>query len=167
MSVESIYDFVVKNNKGEDFSFATLKGKVIMVVNTASKCGFTPQYKDLEALYKKHKDAGLEIIAFPCNQFLSQEPGTDEEIASFCSLNYGVSFPIMKKIDVNGDNAAPIYKFLKSKEGGFLGSGIKWNFTKFLISRDGQKFKRYAPTTNPTSMEKDIEEFLKEAAPAQ
>ncbi|EAX82870.1 Glutathione peroxidase, putative [Trichomonas vaginalis G3] len=158
----SIYEFVVKDNKGNDFHFDTLKGKVIMIVNTASKCGFTPQYKDLEALYQKHKDEGFEIIAFPCNQFLSQEPGTDEEIASFCSLNYGVTFPIMKKINVNGEYAADIYKFLKEKESGFLGSAIKWNFTKFLISRDGKKIKRYAPTTNPSSIEKDVVEFIKE-----
>ncbi|KAK8857672.1 hypothetical protein M9Y10_016079 [Tritrichomonas musculus] len=159
---DSIYSFKVKDNKGEDFDFQTLQGKVLLIVNTASKCGFTPQYKDLEELYEKYKDQGLVIIGFPCNQFLSQEPGSDEEIASFCSLNYGVSFPLMQKIDVNGANEAPIYKWLKEKAGGYFGSGIKWNFTKFLISRDGKKVIRYAPVTNPKSFEKEIEAFVAE-----
>lgn len=159
---DSIYAFKVKDNKGQDFDFQTMEGKVLLIVNTASKCGFTPQYKELEELYEKYKEQGLVIIGFPCNQFLSQEPGTDEEIASFCSLNYGVSFPLMQKIDVNGSNEAPIYKWLKSKAGGYFGSGIKWNFTKFLISRDGQKVIRYAPVTSPKSFENEIESFLAE-----
>ena len=157
---QNIYSFIVKDNKGKDFNFKDLEGKVILIVNTASKCGFTPQYKGLEELYQKYKDQGLMIIAFPCNQFLSQEPGTDEEIQSFCSLNYGVTFPIMKKIDVNGDNEAPIYKYLKSKKGGFITEGIKWNFTKFLINKNCSEIRRFAPTTSPESIAKDIEEFL-------
>lgn len=157
---KTIYDFVVQDNKGKDFSFDQFRGHVILIVNTASKCGFTPQFKDLEDLYQKYKEKGLCVIGFPCNQFASQDPGTDEEIASFCSLNYGVTFPMMKKIDVNGENEAPIYTFLKSKEGGWFGNAIKWNFTKFLVSKDGKEFKRYSPTTNPNSIVGDIEAFL-------
>ena len=159
---ETIYSFKVKDNKGGDFDFQTLQGKVILIVNTASKCGFTPQYKELEELYEKYKDRGLVIVGFPCNQFLSQEPGSDEEIAQFCSLNFGVSFPMMQKIDVNGNNEAPIYKWLKTKAGGYFGNGIKWKFTKFLINRDGTKIIRYAPVTSPKSFEKEIENFIAE-----
>ena len=159
---KTIYDFVVTDNKGEDFNFKDLEGKVIMIVNTASKCGFTPQYKELQTLYDKYKDQGFVVVGFPCNQFLSQEPGTDEEIMQFCSLNYGVTFPIMKKIDVNGEHEHPLYKFLKSQKGGWFTNGIKWNFTKFLINKTCTKIERYSPTTNPLSIEKDIITFLSE-----
>lgn len=155
-----IYDFKARSNKGEEVDFAQFEGKVLMIVNTASKCGFTPQYDGLEALYQKYKDQGLVIVGFPCDQFGHQEPGTDAEIAEFCCLNHGVTFPLMSKIEVNGDNAHPIYKYLKSVAKGAFGSAIKWNFTKFLISRDGETVKRYAPAVTPGKMEKDIETLL-------
>jgi len=156
----TIYDFKALDNKGKDLDFAQFEGKVLMIVNTASKCGFTPQYDGLEALNKKYKDQGLVIIGFPCDQFAHQEPGTDEEIAEFCRLNHGVTFQLMSKIEVNGKNAHPIYEYLKGAAKGTLGNAIKWNFTKFLISRDGQAVKRYAPTVKPEDMEKDIVELL-------
>ena len=158
--MKTIYDFTAKNNKGKDMDFTQFKGKVLLIINTASKCGFTPQYKGLEELYKKYKDQGLAVIGFPCDQFGHQEPGSNEEIASFCEMNYGVSFPIMEKIEVNGKNASPIFKYLKSKAGGLFGSRIKWNFTKFLISRDGQTIKRFSSIKNPKSLEKYIEKML-------
>ena len=153
---KTIYEFIVKDNKGKDFNFNDLKGKVVLIVNVASKCGFTSQYKDLEEIYQKYKDKGLEIIAFPCNQFLNQEPGTDEEIASFCSLNYNVSFPIMKKVDVNGENESPIYKYLKSKKAGWFSDDIKWNFTKFLVDQNGNVIERFAPTKTPEAIDAEI-----------
>lgn len=156
----TIYDFKALDNKGKELDFAQFEGKVLMIVNTASKCGFTPQYDGLEALNKKYKDQGLVIIGFPCDQFAHQEPGTDEEIAEFCRLNHGVTFKLMSKIEVNGKNAHPIYEYLKGAAKGTLGNAIKWNFTKFLISRDGQTVKRYAPTVKPEDMEKDIVELL-------
>lgn len=152
----TIYDFVVKGNTGVDVDLAQYRGKVVLIVNTASKCGFTPQYKGLEDLYQNYKDKGLVILGFPCNQFAKQEPGNDEDIASFCELNFGVTFPLMKKVDVNGKEASPLYQFLKKKAGGFLFSRIKWNFTKFLIDRDGQTVKRFSPVTKPESLETDI-----------
>ena len=155
-----IYEFKALNNKGEEVDFSQYEGKVLMIVNTASKCGFTPQYDGLEDLYKRYKDLGLEIVGFPCDQFAHQEPGSNEEIAEFCRLNHGVTFPLMSKIEVNGDNAHPIYKYLKSVARGIFGSAIKWNFTKFLISRDGTVIKRYAPTVTPAAMEKDIKKML-------
>ena len=158
--MKTIYDFTAKNNKGKDMDFTQFKGKVLLIINTASKCGFTPQYKGLEELYKKYKDQGLAVIGFPCDQFGHQEPGSNEEIASFCEMNYGVSFPIMEKIEVNGKNASPIFKYLKSKAGGLFGSRIKWNFTKFLISRDGQTIKIFSQIKNPKSLEKYIEKML-------
>ena len=156
----TIYDFKALDNKGKELDFAQFEGKVLMIVNTASKCGFTPQYDGLEALNKKYKDQGLVIIGFPCDQFAHQEPGTDEEIAEFCRLNHGVTFQLMSKIEVNGKNAHPIYDYLKGAAKGTFGNAIKWNFTKFLISRDGQTVKRYAPTVKPEDMEKDIVELL-------
>ena len=156
----TIYDFKALDNKGKELDFAQFEGKVLMIVNTASKCGFTPQYDGLEALNKKYKDQGLVIIGFPCDQFAHQEPGTDEEIAEFCRLNHGVTFQLMSKIEVNGKNAHPIYEYLKGAAKGTFGNAIKWNFTKFLISRDGQTVKRYAPTVKPEEMEKDIVELL-------
>ena len=156
----TIYDFKALDNKGKELDFAQFEGKVLMIVNTASKCGFTPQYDGLEALNKKYKDQGLVIIGFPCDQFAHQEPGTNEEIAEFCRLNHGVTFQLMSKIEVNGKNAHPIYEYLKGAAKGTVGNAIKWNFTKFLISRDGQTVKRYAPTVKPEDMEKDIVELL-------
>ena len=158
----SIYDFKAIQNNGSELDFADYKGKVLMVVNTASKCGFTPQYKGLEALYQKYKDQGLVILGFPCDQFAHQEPGDDEQIAQFCEINFGVTFPLMKKIDVNGANADPVFKFLKSKTRGLLGSSVKWNFTKFLISRDGSRIERFAPVTTPESLDKKIADWLAE-----
>ncbi|MFM1787113.1 MAG: hypothetical protein RL228_1063 [Actinomycetota bacterium] len=135
-------------------------GKAILVVNTASKCGLTPQYAGLQELHQKYKDKGLVVIGFPCDQFAHQEPGNDSEIAEFCSLNYGVDFTLSSKIDVNGANAHPMFKFLKKNTGSFFGSAIKWNFTKFLVSPDGKKIKRYAPTVLPNAIESDISSYL-------
>ena len=156
----TIYDFKALNNKGAEVDFADYKGKVLLIVNTASKCGFTPQYDGLEELWKKYKDQGLVVIGFPCDQFAHQEPGTDAEIAEFCRLNHGVTFPLMSKIDVNGDNAHPIYQYLKGETKGLFGSAIKWNFTKFLISRDGSRIERFAPMATPASLEEKIKALL-------
>lgn len=158
--MEKIYDFKALTSKGQELDFAQFEGKVLLIVNTASKCGFTPQFAGLEELNQKYRERGLVVIGFPCNQFASQDPGSDSEIEGFCQLNYGVTFHIMKKIDVNGDNAHPIFVYLKEKTKGLLGSSIKWNFTKFLISRDGETIKRYAPITKPEKLEKDIEAML-------
>lgn len=160
-SATSFYDLTPADKKGESFDFAQLKGKVVLVVNVASKCGFTPQYKGLEELYKKYKDDGLVILGFPSNEFGSQEPGTQEEIASFCQLNYGVTFPVLKKIEVNGSNADPVYQYLKSQKSGILGfKGIKWNFEKFLVDRQGNVVERWASTTTPASIESTIQKYL-------
>ncbi|MBP5323098.1 MAG: glutathione peroxidase [Bacteroidaceae bacterium] len=155
-----IYDFKALTSKGAELDFSQFEGKVLLIVNTASKCGFTPQFAGLEELNQKYKDKGLVVIGFPCNQFAHQDPGTDEEISGFCQLNYGVTFQIMKKVDVNGKDAHPIFNYLKKETGGLFGSAIKWNFTKFLVSRDGNTIKRFAPTTAPKDIEKDIEELL-------
>ena len=155
-----IYDYKAINNRGVETDFAQYKGKVLMIVNTASKCGFTPQYDGLEALYRKYKDSGLVIVGFPCDQFAHQEPGTDAEIAEFCRINHGVTFPLMSKIEVNGDGAHPIYKYLKAETKGLMGGAIKWNLTKFLISRDGTLIKRYGPAVKPEKIENDIVEML-------
>lgn len=155
-----IYDYKALTSKGQELDFKQFEGKVLLIVNTASKCGFTPQFAGLEELNRKYKDRGLVVIGFPCNQFGNQDPGSDEEISGFCQLNYGVTFQIMKKVDVNGDNADPIFKYLKEQTGGLLGSAIKWNFTKFLISRNGDTIKRFAPATAPKKLEKDIEKML-------
>jgi len=157
---KNFFDFSALNIHGKDINMSEYKGKTILVVNTASQCGFTPQFEGLEKLYKEHKDNGLVILGFPCNQFGKQEPGDELSIVNGCMLNYGVSFPMFAKIDVNGYNAHPIYKWLKHNLGGILGSNIKWNFTKFLISQDGMPVKRYAPTTKPEDLEKDIKGFL-------
>jgi len=181
-----IYDITVKDMDGSDVSLGNYKGKVLLIVNVASKCGLTPQYEGLEALYQKYKDQGLEILAFPCNQFLGQEPGTNEEIQSFCSLNYKVTFPLFDKIDVNGEAESPLYTYLKKQapfqgypEGteefatmldeihqktgtGFdQGDAIRWNFGKFLVSKDGQTILRFEPMVTPDMMEEAIQEFLK------
>jgi glutathione peroxidase len=182
-----IYDITVKDIDGSDVSLASYKGKVLLIVNVASKCGLTPQYEGLEALYLKYKDQGLEILAFPCNQFLGQEPGTNEEIQSFCSLNYNVTFPLFDKIDVNGENESPLYTYLKEQapfqgypEGteefaamldeihqktgtGFdQGNAIRWNFCKFLVSKDGKNIMRFEPMVSPTELEADIQRMLEE-----
>ena len=156
----SIYDFKVKDTYGEEVSIADFKGKVMLIVNTASKCGFTPQFEGLEKLYLELKDRGLEILGFPCNQFANQDPGTNEEIRNFCTLNYGVSFPIFEKIDVNGPNEAPLYEYLKKEKGGVLGGAIKWNFTKFLVDREGNVVERYAPAVEPKDLRDDILNLL-------
>lgn len=153
-------DFPVRLADGTMGDLSSYAGKVLLIVNTASKCGFTPQYEGLEELYRAYKDRGLEVLAFPCNQFGAQEPGDAAEIANFCSLTYDVSFPVMAKIEVNGDGADPIFKHLKQEKTGLLGSGIKWNFTKFLVDRDGKVVSRHAPTTKPEQLRKEIEELL-------
>ena len=155
-----LYDLSAKLPGGGEQSLADYSGKVLLIVNTASKCGFTPQYEGLEELYRDYKDRGFEVLGFPCNQFGAQEPGNAEEIANFCSLTYDVTFPLMAKIDVNGSNADPIFKHLKDEQTGLLGSGIKWNFTKFLVDRDGKVVSRHAPTTKPEQLRKEIEELL-------
>ncbi len=157
----SIYDYSAKTLDGQDVSLADYRGQVLLIVNTASKCGFTPQYEGLEALYKAHKDRGFTVLAFPCNQFGAQEPGDAAEIANFCSLTYDVSFPVMSKIDVNGADAHPLYKFLKKEQKGVLGTeAIKWNFTKFLIGKDGQVVDRFAPTVKPEDLKVAVEALL-------
>lgn len=157
----TIYNFEAKNINGEKLSLEQYKGKTLLFVNVASKCGFTPQYKELEEIYRQYKDQGLEILAFPCNQFGSQEPGDAEEIKKFCSLNYEVSFPLFSKVDVNGDEAAPFYSFLKESLPGILGSkSIKWNFTKFLVDKNGVPHSRYAPTDKPNDILDVIKKIL-------
>jgi glutathione peroxidase len=180
--MKKIYDFKALTSKGKELDFAQFEGKVLLIVNTASKCGFTPQFAGLEALNQKYKDKGLVVIGFPCNQFKEQDPGTDSQIEEFCQINYGVSFQIMKKIDVNGPSADPIFEYLKEQAPTEAYNGlkakaakalfktisnsvekdsdIKWNFTKFLISKDGNTIKRYSPTTEPEKMESDIETML-------
>ncbi|MGB1102798.1 MAG: glutathione peroxidase [Crocinitomicaceae bacterium] len=160
MSSSKIYSFKANSLKGEEVSLEQFKGKTIMVVNTASKCGLTPQYEVLEKLYQEYKEKDFVVLGFPCNQFGQQEPGTESEIESFCQVNYGVSFPMFEKIDVNGKNTHPVFKYLKGELGGFLGSKIKWNFTKFLIDKNGKPFKRYAPTTKPESIEGDVKKLV-------
>ena len=156
----SVYDFTMKDVDGNQVSLADYKGKVLLIVNTATGCGFTPQYKGLEELYNKYQAQGFEILDFPCNQFGNQAPGTESEIVSFCQLNYGVSFKQFAKIEVNGANEAPLYTYLKKQKGGLLGSAIKWNFTKFLVDRDGNVVDRFAPTDTPEKLEKKIAALL-------
>jgi glutathione peroxidase len=161
MAAESIYDFEALSIDGKPAQLSTQRGKVLLIVNTASECGFTPQFGGLEALWKKYRDRGLVVVGFPSNEFGGQDPGADGEIAAFCQLNYGVSFPMMAKVQVNGSAAHPVWKWLKAQAPGLLGSeGVKWNFTKFLVGRDGQVRKRYAPTDTPASLEKDIVKAL-------
>ncbi|KFB67424.1 glutathione peroxidase [Candidatus Accumulibacter vicinus] len=156
-----IHEFSAERLAGGSQSMADYAGKILLIVNTASHCGFTPQYADLEALYQRYRERGLVVLGFPCNQFGSQEPGEAEEIASFCQKNYGVSFPMFAKIDVNGNDAHPLYQYLKKAAPGLLGSeGIKWNFTKFLVDRQGEVVGRYAPATAPESIASDIEKLL-------
>jgi glutathione peroxidase len=157
----NVHDFSVKGPGGSLKKLSEFADGPILIVNTASKCGFTPQYKGLEELYRKYKDQGLTILGFPCNQFGSQEPGDEEEIKNFCSLTYDVTFPLMAKVDVNGDNAEPLYEFLKKERPGLLGSkGIKWNFTKFLVDKSGKVVSRHAPTETPQALEGEIKKLL-------
>jgi glutathione peroxidase len=156
----NFYQFSAKSLQGKEIGMDTYKGRVVLVVNTASQCGLTPQYEGLENLYRKYNEKGLVILGFPCNQFGNQEPGTEKEISEGCLINYGVSFPMFSKIDVNGDDAHPVYKYLKDELPGSFGKKIKWNFTKFLIARDGIPVKRFAPTTIPEKLVKDIEKLL-------
>lgn len=161
MQIENnFYQFSARSLQGKEISMNTYKGKVVLVVNTASKCGLTPQYEGLENLYQKYKDTGLVILGFPCNQFGNQEPGTEKEISEGCLVNYGVSFPMFSKIEVNGENEHPIYKYLKNKLPGTLGKKITWNFAKFLIDKNGTPVKRFSPTTVPENLVKDIEKLL-------
>lgn len=156
-----LYSYPITRNTGEQITLEQYKGKVLLIVNTASKCGFTPQYEGLETLYKKYKDKGLEILGFPCDQFGHQEPGSDEDIAEFCSLNFGVSFPLFQKTIVNGPEANPLFESLKKEAPGLLGTKrIKWNFTKFLVTPGGKVLKRYAPTIKPSTIEADIVKHL-------
>ncbi|HET9294025.1 MAG TPA: glutathione peroxidase [Gemmatimonadales bacterium] len=156
----SLYDVEVRTIDGTTQTLAPWRGQVLLIVNVASECGFTPQYAGLEALYRAHRDQGFAVLGFPCDQFGHQEPGTEGEIKSFCELNYGVTFPLFAKIDVNGDNAHPLYRHLKAARKGLLGSAIKWNFTKFLVGRDGSVLRRYAPADTPQKIEKDLEPLL-------
>ena len=156
----NIYEFSAKKMNGQEVKMEEYIGKVVLVVNTASKCGLTPQFKELEEIYKEYKEQGLEILGFPCNQFASQDPASNEEIQSFCLLNYGVTFTMFEKVDVNGEGAHPIYKFLKNEEKGLFSKEIKWNFTKFLINKEGEVVKRYSPTTKPLKIKDDILKLL-------
>ncbi|RRH88960.1 glutathione peroxidase [Variovorax beijingensis] len=157
----SIYDFEANRIDGQNVKLSDFRGKVLLIVNTASQCGFTPQFAGLEELHEKYASQGLVVLGFPSNQFGSQDPGSNEEIGAFCTTNYGVSFPMMEKIDVNGSNAAPLYQWLTKEKPGLLGStAIKWNFTKFLVGRDGRVLKRYAPLDTPASIARDIEAAL-------
>ncbi|XP_022970134.1 probable phospholipid hydroperoxide glutathione peroxidase [Cucurbita pepo subsp. pepo] len=160
-SKTSVHDFTVKDARGNDVDLSIYKGKVLLIVNVASQCGLTnSNYTELAQLYAKYKDQGFEILAFPCNQFGSQEPGTNEEIVQFACTRFKAEYPIFNKVDVNGKNAAPLYKYLKSSKGGIFGDGIKWNFSKFLVNKDGKVVDRYAPTTSPLSIEKDVKKLL-------
>lgn len=162
----NFFDLSALNNQGKELKFDTFRGKVVLVVNTASKCGFTPQYKGLQELHERYKDRGFVVLGFPCDQFAHQEPGGDQEIASFCQINFGVTFPLMAKIEVNGPGTHPVFAFLKEHApktfGGLLGTGIKWNFTKFLVGRDGTTVTRHAPTVEPSELAADIEKALGE-----
>jgi glutathione peroxidase len=161
--MNTVFDFKADTLSGAPADLAQYRGKVLLIVNTASKCGFTPQYQGLEAVYQQFKDQGAVVLGFPCNQFGAQEPGTADEIGAFCEKNYGVSFPMFAKIDVNGNGAHPLYQYLKKESPGVLGTeGIKWNFTKFLIRKDGTVYKRYAPTTKPEELTDDIARLLAE-----
>lgn len=158
---DSIYDFKVQDIKGDEHDMAEYQGKVLLIVNTASKCGFTPQFEGLQSMYRDLGDKGLAVLGFPCNQFMNQDPADDDAISQFCSLNYGVDFPMFAKIEVNGPGAHPLYRFLKSKAKGVMGSEkVKWNFTKFLVSREGQVIRRYPPTAKPEAIRADIEKLL-------
>jgi len=159
----SIYQFTVNTISGEKQSLANYKGKVLLIVNTASKCGFTPQYQDLQKLYETYGGDLFTVLAFPCNQFMKQEPGNNEEILNFCQINFGVTFPVFAKIDVKGSTADPLFSYLSEKTPGILGTSIKWNFTKFLIDSNGTVYDRYAPITSPSKLKDDIEKLILQA----
>ena len=156
----SIYEFSAKTIDGTEKSLADYKGKSLLIVNTASKCGFTPQYEGLEELYKQYKNRDFVVLGFPCNQFANQDPGTNDEISEFCEMNYGVSFPMFSKVNVNGEDAHPLFKYLTSEEKGMITKNIKWNFTKFLVNKDGEVVSRFAPQTKPENITSDIEKVL-------
>jgi glutathione peroxidase len=158
--LKTVYDYNVKMTNGEEKSLEDYKGKPLIIVNTASKCGLTPQFKGLQELYENYKDQGLEILGFPCDQFNNQEFDNIDETTQFCQLNYGVSFPMFSKVDVNGENADPLFTFLKEQKKGLLSKNIKWNFTKFLVDQNGQVVERYAPTTEPAKIKNDLEKLL-------
>lgn len=158
--MNKIYEFTVKDSNDQDVQLSKYEGKVMLIVNTASKCGFTPQYKELQELYDLYNKEGLEILAFPCNQFGQQDPGTNGEIQEFCKVNFGLTFPVYAKIDVNGETADPLYKYLKSEKKGILGKEIKWNFTKFLVDKEGNVIKRYSSATKPMKIAADIKKYL-------
>ncbi|WP_180541856.1 glutathione peroxidase [Staphylococcus haemolyticus] len=158
--MENIYDFVVQKSNGEDYKLEEYKGKVMLIVNTASECGFTPQFEALQALYEKYKDQGFVILGFPCNQFGGQEPGSGAEANQNCKINYGVTFPIHEKVDVKGENQHPLFRYLTDAAKGMLSEKIKWNFTKFLVDRDGNVVSRFSPQKKPAQIEKDIEKLL-------
>ncbi|MCS5564099.1 MAG: glutathione peroxidase [Oleiphilaceae bacterium] len=161
MASETIYSFSAKDIKGQEVSLDDYRGKVLLIVNTASKCGFTPQFEGLQSLHEELGERGFEVLGFPCNQFMNQDPGNDDAISQFCSLNYGVSFPMFAKIEVNGDGTHPLFRFLKREAKGLMGSErVKWNFTKFLVNREGQVVRRYAPTAKPADIRADIEKLL-------
>lgn len=161
MAIETIYSFSAKDIKGQEVSMDDYRGKVLLIVNTASKCGFTPQFEGLQSLHDELGERGFEVLGFPCNQFMNQDPGNDDAISQFCSLNYGVSFPMFAKIEVNGDGTHPLFRFLKREAKGLMGSEkVKWNFTKFLVNREGQVVRRYAPTAKPADIRADIEKLL-------
>ena len=161
MASETIYSFSAKDIKGQEVSMDDYRGKVLLIVNTASKCGFTPQFEGLQSLHEELGERGFEVLGFPCNQFMNQDPGNDDAISQFCSLNYGVSFPMFAKIEVNGDGTHPLFRFLKREAKGLMGSEkVKWNFTKFLVNREGQVVRRYAPTAKPADIRADIEKLL-------
>lgn len=156
----NIYELTVKDAEGRERSLSEFGGKMLLIVNTATGCGFTPQYEGLQTLYERYREQGLEILDFPCNQFGGQAPGSEKEIVDFCQINYGVSFPQFSKIEVNGKNESPLYTFLKGEKGGFMGSRIKWNFTKFLVDREGRVVERFAPAVTPEKIEERIKELL-------
>ena len=156
----TVYDFQAQTIDGKPAPLSAYRGRVLLIVNTASQCGFTPQFEGLEALYQQYEQQGLTVLGFPSNQFMHQDPGTNEEIGAFCTKNYGVTFPMMEKIEVKGSGAAPLYQWLTKEKPGLLGSAIKWNFTKFLVGRDGKVLKRYAPIDKPETMKRDIEKAL-------
>jgi len=164
MTTTTIYDLSATSNRGEEIDFAQFRGRPMLIVNTASKCGFTPQYDGLQALHETYASQGLVVIGFPCDQFANQEPGDDAAIEEFCRINFGVTFPLTTKADVNGRDTHPVFTFLKERTGGLLGSSVKWNFTKFLVAGDGTTVKRYSPKTDPAAMAKDIEALLSDIA---
>ena len=163
-NINSLYDLTFTTNHGDEVALSEFAGKPVLIVNTASKCGLTPQYEGLQKLHEEFKDQGLVVLGFPCDQFAPQEPGSDDEIEEFCRINYGVSFPLSQKVDVNGKGASPVFQYLKGRAGGLIHSGIKWNFTKFLVGPDGTTVKRYAPKANPEVLRTDIESMLEQQA---